>query len=1554
MDHVAVIGLISSILTIEEAGRSWITLIKEKVNKKGPNLNDWNSDNPEVQSCLDKFKMNMREKYQDHIFSQEEIDEIVQKFFEDNTQIKYEDKEEIEQFIREIIIAYNVYTKSLMSPGEKVLHNEMSSDFSKVMDKLEEIQVQPEKENIKKFLRAVERSKDIELANIEEYINGEYEINRTEFIDSIKLGSNKIISIQGNAGSGKSVICKKLLIEKEYVLATRAENLVLGKTLNEIWGCDVEDAIHWLGKQRLYIFIDAIEFIADCGENAFVSLQEIYRLADTYDNVFIITSCRSTDSTAFFKIDTRYRITIYETPELTTEEINNIAKKYPIIKSLQQHKKYSDLFKLPFYINLIISGGFVKENIKDENSFRLLIWEKILCLKDKCAKYGISSSMAREAVETIVFTRATNFLVGVDKDIIDSKILEALISEGIIVENGNTVRLKYDIFEDICFERFIDKNFESCLGNYNTFFTEIEKIGRCIYRRYQIWVSNKLFIQSTREKFIYSLLIDTNIKENWKKETEIGIVKSKYCGLFFEESSELLSKNVIGELLNVTNLFAFEARVVHTPKLSMSVRPIGAARENLIKIASEELVGEEKYKESLIKLCDDYSNFENRVIDVEQKACEIIIGYIDELIEKCKTGKSYLYSKDLVRLFLIVSKMAKASKEWLCGFVNRMLEEYRSDLNRLDSVSEDILEAIIKNYYPQFVIEFPELACEVAETLWTYRELRSPFSYYEDDSNNVKAYGLSDKADNYGNNSVFDTPFIWYIMRYNFIKGFNWAIDFLNKSVACFAKNNPERIKKIEIFFADQKEKKLYFGNENLWLAGTMERVVPVILGDIIYVIKRTIVNTIANTVDSTYAKKLAQYIRKTIYEKSNNILLLSVVETIGMNFEKKLPGYAVELASSMELIYLDIRRYENYIHNPTKDLLEKQILMSIGLPEINSRYEKDEKCAKSLQQYVIDSYLYGDEKIKSKCNVTVDYLYSIFDEKMHPNENLQIQKMDARNATITQVNENTLLLETQIQGEPQKIVQKSEEASKPIKQINKSLDNLVEKVKNNENKTDDIIQLIDELLERMQENDLLDMQYEDTLIILIAGALTKMDISKKQRNNLIGEWLKRLDKIFDKGNGSYIANMDVTGQLWVQLNEKIEHIHEEHILSIILNSFLNEEHNGLIEKISNSAIYFLRSNKKYAKRFFNTIIKLSEDEMNHQRFNAEYIALHKKDEKFDFDPNMMPKLKGVDYYMSKNGMKSYENQKEMIIRNYLFNDCEVDLSDFHIDSYDIGILCQLPHCGLDIEDEQMALVIKNIVRCMIEIWNADVSRRQAHEIIDTFKEHSISEFFQNQLRLLGKNAEPLYDVLFSDIDFSKFTMDTIEFYKDIFGGFLSAYVDGFREKGKRSDIEAKINMLEKYIEAIPEEWVRMELEKSLFLCVTRYNRWDVNKVKAQYSYKDQCFINNQLCKYGKIHLRDVLRTVYMLNIDKLLPDILIGLSECFDATISYDEEKFFKDVQDEQTIVDMIILKAFVNYSDEIKKDEKLINAYENILSFLTEIGNEKAAVLLDEFRIH
>lgn len=239
-------------------------------------------------------------------------------------------------------------------------------------------------------------------------------------------------------------------------------------------------------------------------------------------------------------------------------------------------------------------------------------------------------------------------------------------------------------------------------------------------------------------------MTDRDISEKWKIQTEIGIVKSKYCGLFFDEFKELLDKSVIAELLNVTNLYAFEAKITHTPVLSLDVKPIGAAREYLINIALDSIWKEETFRESLIKICEDYADYSYKSVDIEKKACEIIIGYINNLIEMCKQEKAYMYSKEKVKLFLIVSKMERASKQWLTEFVESMIAEYCDDTNRFYSVAEDILEAIVKNVDSQFVVALPELACKSAETLWTHRESKRHFSYDGYDINHVKTYGLSD------------------------------------------------------------------------------------------------------------------------------------------------------------------------------------------------------------------------------------------------------------------------------------------------------------------------------------------------------------------------------------------------------------------------------------------------------------------------------------------------------------------------------------------------------------------------------------------------------------------------------------------------------------------------------------------------------------------------------------------------------------------------------------------------------------------------------------------
>ena len=55
MDLMAAIGLLSSIVTLEEAGRSWVLIVKDKLKRKEIDINNWDSDDPLVQACLDRF-----------------------------------------------------------------------------------------------------------------------------------------------------------------------------------------------------------------------------------------------------------------------------------------------------------------------------------------------------------------------------------------------------------------------------------------------------------------------------------------------------------------------------------------------------------------------------------------------------------------------------------------------------------------------------------------------------------------------------------------------------------------------------------------------------------------------------------------------------------------------------------------------------------------------------------------------------------------------------------------------------------------------------------------------------------------------------------------------------------------------------------------------------------------------------------------------------------------------------------------------------------------------------------------------------------------------------------------------------------------------------------------------------------------------------------------------------------------------------------------------------------------------------------------------------------
>lgn len=533
--------------------------------------------------------------------------------------------------------------------------------------------------NIRKFKGALELSNS-GLKNIEGLINGEYEIDRNEFLEKIAKDNERYISIQGGAGSGKSVLCKKYVENEKLVLYARAERFLEESHIDDIWGCCIQDVLECINGKKLIFFIDALEFIADCAETKFELLQYLYDMAAEYQNVYIVTSCRTSDKNAFIKLETNFSIKIYEVGDITEDELALLMKQYPIIHKMYKTNSYVDLLKSPFYINLIVSNSMDIDNIGDENSLREYIWKNIICLEEKSRMYGILSNKVIETVEKIVFERARKFMLGIHKDDIDRDIMHALLSEGVIAQQGDYIRLKYDIFEDICFEHYFDKAFDLCKGKYKTFYDEIENLGRCVYRRYQIWISNKMFIQVNRDKFLYSLTFSDEIPQSWKRQTEIGIVKSRFCDNYFEEQgSEILEQGMLFDFVKNINLFAFEGELLHIRQESpqMKLSPIGNGRPCIIRL----LKNEEIYKKNIIgrddivKLCLDYAKQEDKVAVIASDACAMMEYYVEYSLQESEQENYYKIIDEISSCLEALYRMADNSEEWLKKFFNTLINK---------------------------------------------------------------------------------------------------------------------------------------------------------------------------------------------------------------------------------------------------------------------------------------------------------------------------------------------------------------------------------------------------------------------------------------------------------------------------------------------------------------------------------------------------------------------------------------------------------------------------------------------------------------------------------------------------------------------------------------------------------------------------------------------------------------------------------------------------------------------------------------------------------------
>ena len=1070
-----------------------------------------------------------------------------------------------------------------------------------------------------------------------------------------------------------------------------------------------------------------------------------------------------------------------------------------------------------------------------------------------------------------------------------------------------------------------------------------------------------MFIQVNRDKFLYSLTFSDEIPQSWKRQTEIGIVKSRFCDNYFEEQgSEILEQGMLFDFVKNINLFAFEGELLHIRQESpqMKLSPIGNGRPCIIRL----LKNEEIYKKNIIgrddivKLCLDYAKQEDKVAVIASDACTMMEYYVEYSLQESEQENYYKIIDEISSCLEALYRMADNSEEWLKKFFNTLINNYINGNRKSMRKSEDIMEWTLKNAYPTLVTGLASELCSIADILWLRGKVDAEkFDFYRADRlSKGFEYGLSEKAEhyNYLYRTVYENAFLWNLFRLNFKVGFHWAIQFINRVILEYATNNPEYVIKIKVKISESNAIKEYWGNGNMWLAGIRDHNVPTLIGDVIFCLKEAIISSLEICKKyHEFTVAFANYVKETIYSKSNNIVLLTIIESIGMHFENELPGYALDLATSIELVHWDTTRYMLYKKNPTKELLERQILKTMGIPELKDRYELDKKCDLSIQEYVSHTQIYFDSMVQDKCYGILDYLYSIIkNDAENAQDYLQIQKMDMRGAKATKITDNIIMLEPQISGEAEKIVLRQEEFNKPKQRLNAAIKKCNDNMVSGQIDLPSTLDAIKVILELMKDTDMA-FQYENLLILLIASAINHQELENEKREKFCTIWINGIEKLFS--NGSFLADTALMPVLLNQLENDVAIGIKNKIKKIVLDCLMYKGQHGVIDEMAKYVKRYLANHETLAQAVFNTIIKLSEDQMEHQKYNANYLKVSKKDKEFIFNPNMQPKLSGIDRYIKDDDGNCYTSREEEIIDRYLLQEESLEIDVFDMSNYDISTICYVANCGLNFTNESFRMVIHEILLCVIDIWKYTKRNYNAHEIFDVYQEHEIIELFQREMIQTQDDAKMAIDILFEEIDFTKFTTDTIEFYQDIFGNFLCEFFDSYVDSKRRNICKKKILYIEKKVNDIDEEYVRIQLYKSLMLSVTRYCTGDWSKIKTNYSYVDKQFLNKQFTKYGKYHIKELLRTIYQMHMDELLPEILISIRNSFQNAKS-EVNKFKKSIREQEAIVQLIILKSFITYSDKIKQDQELIEAYEDILEILINLNYEQAAVILDEFRIH
>ncbi|EPD0862146.1 AVAST type 4 anti-phage nuclease Avs4 [Escherichia coli O8,13,108,129,135:H11,20] len=758
------------------------------------------------------------------------------------------------------------------------------------------------------------------------------EIDRRHCIELLRdnLVQKKIVIVSGDGGVGKTAVIKNFYeTEKNcipfYVFKASEFNR---DSINELfggYGLENFSNAHQ-GESRKMIVVDSAEKLLELTnvdpfkEFLTVLIKDKWQIVFTTRNNYLADL--NYDFIDVYNIKPgNLVINNLEPSELIELSVNNGF-------SLPQDGRLLELIKNPFYLSEYLRF-YTGESI-DYVNFKEKLWNKVIVKNKPSREQCFLATAFQRASEGQFFVTPT----------CDTKILDALVKDGIVGYEAAGYFITHDIYEEWALEKKISVDYIRKANNKEFF----ERIGESlpIRRSFRNWISERLLLDDqSLKQFSSEIVYGEDISKFWKDELWIAVLLSENSEIFFDFFKGNLLGHDQGILKRLTFLLRLACKDVDYDLLKqlgvrnynllsieyVLTKPKGTGWQSAIRFIYENLDGIGVRNVNFILPVIQEWNQKNKNGETTRLSSLIALKYYQWAISENVYFSDRDGKKNILHTILHGAVMIKPELEGV------FLEVLKNRWNDHRDPYFDLMTLILTDMNASPVwSSLPECVLQVADLFW-YQQLQEEDRYHRMDID--EDFGLHSSHHDYFPESPYQTPIYW-ILQSQLKKTIDFILDFTNKTTEHFAQSRlgKSEVEEIDVFIEEGKFVKQYICNR-LWCSYRGTQVSTYLLSSIHMALEKFFLENCKNA-DSELLESWLLYLLRNTKSASISAVITSIV----LAYPQKTFNVAKVLFQTKDFFHYDMARF-------VLDESHKTALISLrngfgGVDYANALHEED------------------------------------------------------------------------------------------------------------------------------------------------------------------------------------------------------------------------------------------------------------------------------------------------------------------------------------------------------------------------------------------------------------------------------------------------------------------------------------------------------------------------------------------------------------------------------------------------------------------------------------